>query len=142
MIMPGKITFSMIKPSAVDKNLTGKIIDKFTEAGFKVIALRLLKMERRQAEIFYEIHKDRPFYISLVEFMSSRPVVVMILSKDNAVDDFRKLIGSTDPANAEEGTVRKLYGESIERNAVHGSDSDENAIRESNFFFSEIDRCH
>jgi nucleoside-diphosphate kinase len=138
--MRGKITLSIIKPCAVSKNYCGQILSMFNEAGFKIIALKLLKLEKEKAELFYEVHKSRSFYQHLVGFMTSGPVIAIILYKDNAVEDFRKLIGATNPAEAEKGTVRQLYGESVERNAVHGSDSDENAIRESFFFFSENDR--
>jgi len=126
----------MIKPDAVRKNLVGQIITKFTEAGFKIKAMKMTRLTKESAEGFYEVHKGRPFYNGLVEFMSSGPVVALALEKENAVADYRKLIGATDPAEAEEGTVRKLYADSKGENAVHGSDSDENAAIEIAHFFS------
>lgn len=129
-------TFAMIKPDAVKKNLVGQIITKFTEAGFKVKAMKMTRLTKESAQGFYEVHKERPFYNDLVEFMSSGPVVALALEKENAVADYRKLIGSTDPAEAEEGTIRKLYADSKSENAVHGSDSDENAAIEIAHFFS------
>jgi len=130
----------MIKPDAFEAGNTGKILQKIIENGFKIKALRLTNLHRENAEAFYAVHKERPFFNSLVTFMSSGPIVAAILEKENAVDDFRKLIGSTNPADAAEGTIRKLFATSIERNAVHGSDSDENAHIESNFFFNQFDR--
>jgi len=126
----------MIKPDAVKKNLVGQIITKFTEAGFKVKAMKMTRLTKDSAQGFYEVHKERPFYNDLVEFMISGPVVALALEKENAVADYRKLIGATDPAEAEEGTVRKLYADSKSENAVHGSDSDENAAIEIAHFFS------
>jgi nucleoside-diphosphate kinase len=110
------------------------------EAGFEISAMKMLRMTREQAENFYEVHREKPFYDGLVEFMSSGPVFVMILRHENAVEEFRKLIGATDPAKAEPGTIRKIYAVSVQMNAIHGSDSDENAVRESDFFFSAIER--
>jgi len=133
-------TLTIIKPDAVAAGHTGKIIDHIISAGFKVKAMKLMNLSAEKAGEFYAVHKDRPFYKDLVSFMSSGPVVPMILEKDNAVEDFRKLIGATNPANAEAGTIRKLYAQSIEANAIHGSDSDENAQIESNFFFSFLER--
>lgn len=138
--MAGISTFTMIKPDAFEAGYTGLIIQKFIENGFKIKALRLTHLHKKDAEAFYAIHKERPFFNGLVDFMSSGPIVAAVLEKENAVEDFRKLIGSTNPADAAEGTVRKLFASSIERNAVHGSDSDENALIESNFFFSHFDR--
>ena len=138
--MAGTITFTMIKPGAVSKDFTGPILKMINESGFRIIAMKLTRMNTRQAEAFYAVHKERPFYVSLVKYMSSGPIVAAILEKDNAVTDYRTLIGATNPAEAQEGTIRKLYAESVESNAVHGSDSDENAIIESNFFFSESER--
>ncbi|MFA6978053.1 MAG: nucleoside-diphosphate kinase [Ignavibacteriaceae bacterium] len=129
-------TFAMIKPDAVRKNLVGQIITKFTEAGFKVKAMKMTRLTKESAQGFYEVHKERPFYNDLVEFMSSGPIVALALEKENAVADYRKLIGATDPAEAEEGTIRKLYADSKSENAVHGSDSDENAALEIAHFFS------
>jgi len=130
----------MIKPDATGKGYTGGILNQILEAGFTIKAMKWIKLSAEQAGAFYEIHKERPFYGELVEFMSSGPIVAAILEKDNAVADFRKLIGATNPANAEEGTIRKKYAASVGENAVHGSDSDENAIIEGDFFFSKLER--
>jgi len=130
----------MIKPDGVAANNTGKILDHIVSNGFRLIAMRYTRLTREQAMKFYEVHKERPFYGELVDYMSSGPIVAAILEKDNAVADFRKLIGATDPSQAEEGTIRKLYAESKAKNAVHGSDSNENAEIEGNFFFSGFDR--
>ncbi len=138
--MNGNITLSIIKPNAVRTGKTGPILAMINEAGFEIAAMKMVKMTREQAESFYEIHRGKPFYESLVEFMSSGPVFVMILKHENAVEKFRNLIGATDPEKAESGTIRKLYAISVQMNAIHGSDSDENAIRESDFFFSNIER--
>jgi nucleoside-diphosphate kinase len=137
--MAGNRTFTMIKPSTVEAGHSGSIIRMFLEAGFRIRAMKYFRLTAGQASEFYEIHKERPFYSALVEFMSSGPVIAAILEKDNAVEEFRKLIGATDPAKAEPGTVRKLFGISIQENAVHGSDSDENARIESAFFFSRLE---
>ncbi len=133
-------TFTMIKPDAVESNHIGSILAMITEAGFKVVAMKYTKLTETQAGQFYEVHKERPFYGELVEFMSRGPIVAAILEKDNAVDTFRTLIGATNPAQAEEGTIRKRFAKSIGENAVHGSDSDENAAIEGNFFFSQLER--
>lgn len=133
-------TFTMIKPDAVEANNIGSILAMMTEAGFRVVALKYTQLSEAQAGKFYEVHKERPFYGELVEFMSRGPIVAAILEKDNAVEDFRKLIGATNPAQAEEGTIRKRFAKSIGENAVHGSDSDENAEIEGNFFFSQLER--
>jgi len=138
--MNGKITFTMIKPDAIKNQYIGQIIKKINEGGFKIIAMKYVKLSTDQAEAFYAVHKERPFFGSLVEFMTSGPIVAAILEKDNAVEDYRKLIGATNPENADEGTIRKLYAESMQNNAVHGSDSDDNAIIESDFFFSTMER--
>jgi nucleoside-diphosphate kinase len=138
--MQGDITFSIIKPNAVRTGKTGPILAMINEGGFEIAALRMVKMTLNQAESFYEVHRGKPFFEGLVEFMTSGPVVVMILRHENAVNEFRKLIGATDPSKAEPGTIRKIFAVSVQMNAVHGSDSDENAIREANFFFSGIDR--
>jgi len=130
----------MIKPDATGKGYTGGILNQILEAGFTIKAMKWIKLSAEQAGAFYEIHKERPFYGELVEFMSSGPIIAAILEKDNAVADFRKLIGATNPANAEEGTIRKKYAASVGENAVHGSDSDENAIIEGDFFFSKLER--
>jgi len=130
----------MIKPDAVATNHIGAILDKITNAGFKIIAMKYTHMSKETAGKFYEIHKERPFYDELTSFMSSGPIVAAILEKDNAVADFRTLIGATNPAEAAEGTIRKLFAKSIGENAVHGSDSDENAAIEGNFFFSQLER--
>ncbi len=134
--MAGNRTFTMIKPGAVGNGFIGPILDKITSAGFKIIALRMTQMTKNEAENFYDVHKERPFFGELVEFMSSGAIVAAILEKDNAVSDFRTLIGSTNPEEAAEGTIRKLYAESMGKNAIHGSDSDENAIAECNFHFA------
>jgi nucleoside-diphosphate kinase len=134
------ITLTMIKPDAVENNNIGGILKMINEAGFRVKALKYTQLTPAQAGHFYAIHKERSFYNELVTFMTSGPIVAAILEKDNAVEDFRKLIGATNPANAVEGTIRKVFAESIERNAVHGSDSDENAKIESDFFFSNLER--
>jgi len=133
-------TFTMIKPDAVEANNIGSILAMMTEAGFKVVGLKYTQLSEAQAGKFYEVHSARPFYGELVEFMSRGPIVAAILEKDNAVEDFRKLIGATNPAQAEEGTIRKRFAKSIGENAVHGSDSDENAEIEGNFFFSQLER--
>jgi nucleoside-diphosphate kinase len=138
--MQGKITFSIVKPDAVRTGKTGPILAMINEAGFEISALRMVSMTVAQARAFYEVHKERPFYPDLVEFMTSGPVVVMVLKHENAVEEFRKLIGATDPAKAEPGTIRKRFAVSVQMNAVHGSDSDENAERESSFFFAATER--
>jgi len=129
-------TLAIIKPDAVNDNHIGEIIAMINKAGFKIKALKMMKLSVDAAKAFYEIHKEKPFYGELVEYMTSGPCVPIALEKDNAVEDYRKLIGATNPANAAEGTVRKLYARSVQFNAVHGSDSDENAAREIAFFFS------
>jgi nucleoside-diphosphate kinase len=133
-------TFTMIKPDAFSKGYTGNILAMIEKAGFRLVALKKIRLSEEKAGEFYAIHKARPFYGELVEFMSSGPIVAAILEKENAVEDFRKLIGATDPAKAEEGTVRKLYAENVGKNAVHGSDSDENAQIEGSFFFSGMEQ--
>jgi nucleoside-diphosphate kinase len=133
-------TFTMIKPDAVEANNIGSILAMITENGFKIVALKYTKLSTEQAGQFYEVHKERPFYGELVEFMSRGPIVAAILEKENAVESFRKLIGATNPEQAEEGTIRKRFAKSIGENAVHGSDSDENAAIEGNFFFSQLER--
>ncbi|MFD1553736.1 nucleoside-diphosphate kinase [Putridiphycobacter roseus] len=129
-------TFTMIKPEAVAAGNTGKILDMIIEAGFKIKALKLTTLSKERAGEFYEVHKERPFYGELVDYMSSGPVVAAILEKDNAVADFRALIGATDPAEAADGTIRKAFAKSKAENAVHGSDSDENAEIEGKFHFA------
>jgi nucleoside-diphosphate kinase len=138
--MAGNVTFTMIKPDAVQDNNIGGITKMMEEAGFRVVAMKKTRLSEERAGAFYEVHKERPFYGDLVKYMSSGPIVAMILEKDNAVVDFRKLIGATNPAQAEEGTIRKVYAKSMEANAVHGSDSDENAQIEGDFFFSADER--
>jgi nucleoside-diphosphate kinase len=133
-------TFTMIKPDATAKGYTGAILDQIITAGFSIKAMKWTKLSIEQAGLFYDIHRERPFFGELVDFMSSGPIVAAILEKENAVADFRKLIGATNPANAEEGTIRKLYAASVGENAVHGSDSDENAAIEGDFFFSKLER--
>ncbi|KAA5539508.1 nucleoside-diphosphate kinase [Adhaeribacter rhizoryzae] len=138
--MAANKTFTMIKPDAVQDNYIGGITQMIEEGGFRVVALKKTRLTPERAGKFYEVHKERPFYNDLVNYMSSGPIVAMILEKDNAVADFRKLIGATNPAQAEEGTIRKKYAKSVEANAVHGSDSDENAQIEGDFFFGEDER--
>ena len=135
--MAGLKTLTMIKPGAVKNKHIGAILNMIEESGFRISAIKSLKLSKEDAESFYEEHKERPFFPDLVDFMSSGPIVAAILLKDNAVEDFRKLIGSTDPAEAEDGTIRKLFAESKAKNAIHGSDSDASADRESRFFFSD-----
>lgn len=130
----------MIKPDAVEAGNSGAIIKMIEEAGFKIIAMKKLFMSKERAGQFYAVHKERPFYNDLTTYMSSGPIIPMILEKDNAVEDFRKLIGATDPTKAEEGTIRNLFAKSIEANAIHGSDSDENANIEGSFFFSDMEK--
>lgn len=138
--MEGTYSFTIIKPLAVSKGYIGPILNMISEAGFKIGALKMLHLTRSEAQRFYEVHVGRPFYDDLVEFMISGPIVVAVLEKENAVEDYRKLIGSTDPEKAEEGTIRKKYAESMKSNAVHGSDSDENADMEATFFFPSSER--
>ncbi|WP_339606467.1 nucleoside-diphosphate kinase [uncultured Roseivirga sp.] len=133
-------TFTMVKPDAVEAGNIGGILNMIEEAGFKIVAMKYVKLSADIAGKFYEVHSERPFYGELCEYMSSGPIVAAILEKDNAVADFRKLIGATNPADAEEGTIRKKYATSISANAVHGSDSDENAAIEGSFFFSQFER--
>ena len=133
-------TFTMIKPDAVANGHIGAIINDITAAGFKIIALKYTKLTEETAGQFYAVHKERPFYADLVSFMSSGPIVAAILEKDNAIEDFRKLIGATNPAEAAEGTILNKYANSIDANAVHGSDSDENAQIEGDFFFTAAER--
>lgn len=137
--MSGNRTFTMIKPDAVANGHMGAIINHIIKAGFKIIALKYTRLSSEQAGKFYEIHKERPFYGELVDYMSSGPIVAAVLEKANAVEEFRKTIGATDPQKADEGTIRKLYATSIAANAVHGSDSDENAAIEASFFFSKLE---
>ena len=133
-------TFTMIKPDAVAAGHIGAILDKITKSGFKIVALKYTALSAEKAGQFYEVHAERPFYKALVEFMSSGPIVAAILEKDNAVADFRTLIGATDPSKAEAGTIRQLFAKSIDANAVHGSDSDENAEIEGSFFFTAFEK--
>ena len=134
--MSGLQTFTMIKPDAVEKGYTGAILHQITEAGFKILALKQTQMTEDDAKTFYAVHKERPFYGDLVEYMTRGPIVAAVLEKDKAVEDFRALIGATNPEDAAEGTIRKKYAESISANAIHGSDSDDNALIESAFHFS------
>jgi len=137
--MSGNKTFTMIKPDAVENGYIGPILEKITSAGFRIAAMKFTQLSRRDAMLFYEIHKEQPFYDELVTFMSRGPIVAAILEKENAVEDFRALIGATNPAEAAEGTIRKLYATDIGENAIHGSDSDENAAIEGAFHFSGRD---
>lgn len=136
--MPEK-TLAIIKPDAVSKNVTGEIISKITNAGFKILSMKLTNITKKQAGVFYEVHRERPFYNELIEYMSNGNIIPIALEKDNAVEDFRRLIGDTDPLNAANGTIRKLYGESKSINAIHGSDSVENGLKEIAFFFSNAE---
>ena len=138
--MAGNRTFTMVKPDAVGANNTGAIIKMIEEAGFRIIAMKKTRLSKDRAGQFYAIHKERPFFNDLYEYMFSGSIVPMILEKSNAVEDFRKLIGATDPKKAEAGTIRNLFAKSIEANAIHGSDSDSNAIIEGNFFFSGLEQ--
>ena len=138
--MAGNRTFTMIKPDAVEKNYIGGVLKMINDAGFKIVAMKYTKLSLEQAQKFYEVHRERPFYGELTEFMSSGPIVAAVLEKDNAVQAYRDYIGATDPSKAEEGTIRKLYGTNLGMNAVHGSDSDENANIEANFFFPTSER--
>jgi len=138
--MAGTKTFFIIKPGAVSHEYVGPILAIINSKGFHIAALKLLQLDRYHAEHFYAVHREKPFFESLVTFMTSGPVVVGILEKENAVADYRKLMGATDPAKAEEGTIRKMFAENIEKNAVHGSDSDLNADLECDFFFSKSER--
>jgi nucleoside-diphosphate kinase len=135
----GNRTFTMVKPDAVAAGNTGNILAMIEQAGYKIVALKLTQLSEAKAGEFYAVHKERPFYGELVSFMSSGPIVAAILEKNNAVLDFRTLIGATDPSKAEEGTIRKKYAKSLGENAVHGSDSDENAAIESAFHFAVTD---
>ena len=130
----------MIKPDATEKGSTGGILQMINDAGFRIVAMKMTKLSKEKAGEFYAVHKERPFYGELVEFMSRGPITAAILEKDNAVEDFRKLIGATNPAQAAEGTIRKKYAASVGENAVHGSDSDENAQIEGSFFFSGLEQ--
>ena len=132
-------TLVMIKPDGIERNLIGKVISIFEEKGLKVIALKKVKLSKEQAKAFYIVHKERPFYESLTDYMSSGPVVAMVLEGENAIKRVREIMGATDPKEAEEGTIRKLFGLNKEKNTVHGSDSPESAYKEINFFFSEFE---
>ena len=133
-------TFTMIKPDAMKNGHAGSIIDRIIKEGFRIVALKLTKLNQEKGGEFYAVHKERPFYGELVSFMSSGPIIAAILEKDNAITAFRTLIGATDPSKADEGTIRKLFATSLGENAVHGSDSDENARIEGDFFFSGLER--
>lgn len=137
--MAGNRTFTMIKPDAVKAGNIGGILKMIADGGFRIVAMKLTKLSKEKAGEFYEIHKERPFYGELVDFMSGGPIVAAILEKENAVEDFRKLIGATDPSKAEPGTIRAVYAKSIGENAVHGADSDENALREGSFHFAQVE---
>jgi nucleoside-diphosphate kinase len=138
--MSGNQTFTMIKPVAVKKNNIGPILHMINEAGFRIKAMKYTHLTKQQAMEFYAVHTGKSFFEDLTSFMSSGPIVAAILEKENAVEDYRNLIGATDPAKAAEGTIRKLFAESMSHNAVHGSDSDENAVIEGDFFFSKMER--
>lgn len=138
--MQEDFTFAIIKPNAVRNKHIGPILARINDAGFRIAAMKMVRMTKNQAEAFYNIHRERPFFSELVDFMSSGPVVVMILRAENAVEEFRKLIGNTDPAKADEGTIRRMFAASLQMNAIHGSDSIENAQIEAGFFFSGFER--
>ncbi len=138
--MQGNKTLTMIKPDAVKKGYTGKMLEQITNAGFRISAIKMLQLSIPRAELFYAIHRERPFYNDLVHFMASGPVVAAILEKDHAVEDFRTLIGPTDPSKATPETIRARFGSSVQNNAIHGSDSDDNATMECDFFFSQLER--
>lgn len=140
--MSGNTTFTMVKPDAFAEGNTGAIIKIIEEAGFRIKAMKLTRLSQRKAGQFYAVHKERPFFQDLCDYMSSGPIVAIILEKENAIEDFRKLIGATDPTQATEGTIRRMFAKSIEANAIHGSDSDENAQIEGNFFFSELEKFY
>lgn len=132
-------TLAIIKPDATERNISGQILAKIQEAGFDIVAIKLGRLEKHEAEAFYAVHSERPFFNSLVEYMTSGRIICIALEKENAVEDYRTLIGATDPKEAAEGTIRNLFAESKERNSVHGSDSDENAEKEIGFFFSKLE---
>lgn len=133
----GRLTFTMIKPKAFEDNRTGLILNKICEAGFRIAAIKSCQLTQEEAAMFYEVHTEQPFFEALIAYMSSGPIIAAVLEKENAVQDYRSLIGATNPEEAAEGTIRQMYGTDIRRNAVHGSDSDENALIEAAFFFSE-----
>ena len=136
----GNITFTMIKPEAVEANNIGGIIRMIEDDGFRIVALKKVQLSKQRAGEFYAVHKERPFYQELVDYMSGGPIIAAVLEKDNAVADFRELIGATNPEDAAEGTIRKIYATSLAENAIHGSDSDDNAKIEANFHFSSEER--
>ena len=140
--MYNDFTFAIIKPNAVRTGKTGPILAMINEGGFEITAMRMVRLTKPQAESFYNVHRGKPFFDGLIDFMTSGPVVVMILKHENAVAEFRKLIGATDPSKAEPGTIRRTFAVSVQMNAVHGSDSDENALTVANFFFSGIERFY
>lgn len=140
--MTNDFTFSIIKPNAVKNKKIGPILAMINEAGFRISAMKMVRLTKKQAKSFYSVHEERPFYNDLCDFMISGPIVVLILKNENAVEEFRKLIGNTDPEKAEEGTIRKLFASSLQMNAVHGSDSPENAKIEASFFFSGFERFY
>ena len=135
--MKNNLTFTMIKPDAMENGYAGEILSMILKSGFRISALKLIHLTNHQAEIFYNIHREKPFFDELVTFMTRSPIIVAVLKKNNAVEDFRKLIGSTNPEHAEKGTVRKLFATSMGENAIHGSDSEDNAHIESSFFFNK-----
>lgn len=137
--MAGKRTFTMIKPLTVEQGHSGKIMARIEHEGYRIAALRLIYLSKREAEEFYRVHSSRPFFNTLTDYMSSGPIVAAVLEKENAVDDYRRLIGATNPADAAEGTIRKEFGTDLTKNAVHGSDSDENALTECRFFFPDME---
>lgn len=138
--MNDNLTFTMIKPDAVKKEYIGAILHRINDAGFRIVAMKKTKLSEKEAQKFYLVHQERPFYHELVQYMTSGPIIAAILEKENAVEDFRKLIGATDPKEAENGTIRKDFAKNKSHNAIHGSDSNENAIIEGNFFFLENEK--
>ncbi len=138
----GNITFTIIKPYAVKEKHAGEILSLIEGAGFSIKALRMVHLSKKQTALFYAVHKGKPFYEKLIDFISSGPIIAAILEKENAVEDFRKLIGATDPSQAAEGTIRKLYAKDKTYNAIHGADSNENALKESQFFFNALEQFY
>lgn len=138
--MNNDFTFAIIKPNAVKNKKSGPILAMINDAGFRICALKMTLLTKQQALAFYQVHTGKPFFDGLIEFMTSGPVIAMILGRNNAVDEFRKLIGETDPSKAEDGTIRKIFATSVQMNAIHGSDCRENAVKEAAFFFSEFER--
>ena len=140
--MHNDFTFAIVKPNAVRNKKTGPILAMINEAGFYIIAMKMTQLTTQQARLFYSVHRGKPFFDGLVEFMTSGPIVAMVISREDAVEEFRQLIGETDPSMAGEGTIRKIFATSVQMNAIHGSDSTDNAVKEAAFFFSEFERFY